>query len=138
MRLSQIKLLYQNQHAIAFLLPELKIQRDLGLISGSDLNDIKNMQSINDHAIMGLMYNLKLDEAATQKVLAINTLLKVFYADFMQGKRQVKAKFGQSNENIQDFAQRFSPAAGWDRFGAAEWELMTKQALGNAPSRDEL
>ena len=130
LRLSQIKVLYQNQAAIEYLSDQFDT---LGQVAGSAtkivaLQDIQSYKLATNDAIFELSLGRLLSERDSKDIVSINKALRAYYSSIMDGEMAAKARFGQIAGEQTAFEKRFMPAVGWDKFGDAEWDIMTSKA----------
>lgn len=131
LRLSQIKILYQNQAALEFVSGEIEpgiaMNDDNAIAMKKDLDFFK---LATDNAIVELSYKTILQEPASTEMLEINKALRLSYSGFAQGKQAFKAMMGDSAGENTPFEKRFMPAVGWKNLGDSEWDKMMSKALG--------
>ncbi|MBW6505182.1 MAG: hypothetical protein K0B00_00370 [Rhodobacteraceae bacterium] len=130
LRKSQIKILYQNQCAVEFLMGvhqtflEAKMTND-----ATALSELVALKGFVNDAIISLTYKTCLEDPASAQLLQINNILKLNYAAINEGQRLSRAQFGMPSGDLVDFAKRFAPAAGWELLSDNEWDGMVHRAL---------
>lgn len=132
LRKSQIKILYQNQCAIEYLIGEHKLFLEMKLANDtSTLDGLSSLRELVNSAITALTYQTCLEDPASSQLLQINNILKANYAALNDGQRLFRAQFGKPSGDLVDFATRFAPAAGWDRLSDTEWDGMVHKAFAD-------
>lgn len=130
LRLSQIKILYQNFHAIDDLLPQFETMREAGISSDeSVISALLAFREIVEDGISELRWSTVLTERQSQELLQVNSQLKMLYSSVYEGKRAARAAFGGTAGDLQAFADRYKPACGWERFSDNEWDALVSKAL---------
>jgi len=111
MRFSQIKILYQNLFATAFL---IKVSED----EAAEAETLENLRAIQTRTrafISEIPDDDFLNDAASETLFADNRTLKKTYAGIAAEPKTAGAK------GATDFAEKFKPAAGWKAFSDADW-----------------
>jgi hypothetical protein len=129
LRLSQLRILYQNQLAIADINATIIQFEGLFLASKDDFREMIEFESVNDDAIIQLSYRHVLDDNDSNRILAVNTLLKGLYASFLEGTHRARGLLNEKADDMLDFATKFRPKGGWENFGEEEWSSMLKGSL---------
>jgi len=123
LRLSQIKILYQNRLAIEYLRETFIVAQSAGLESGSDLLiGLNDFELYVDDAILELSWNTILSDEQSLQLAQINGALRNLYSGVMEGKRRARAASGGDATGIEKFENRFAPAVGWSKFSDTEWD----------------
>lgn len=130
LRLSQIKILYQNQSAIEFVEGKVEIGAKMGSPEAARMvQDLDVFRLITNNAIADLCWQDKLDDAASSEMLQVNRALREAYAGMIHGQQSFRAQFGETAGENTAFEKRFIPAVGWKSFGETEWDKMVSKAL---------
>lgn len=129
LRRSQIKLLYQNQHAADYLHTEQRTFLSAGLAGPEMIEDLQMMQALVSREIITLTSRDLLTDEEVSVQMQVNAALKNLYASTVEGRRRKRALTGEASGDLVPFASRFSPASGWDQISDAEWDRMISRAL---------
>ena len=135
LRLSQIKILFQNQTAIEFARDELEAgiaMNDQRAISMT--RELDYLQLSNNDWIVQLSFRNIVPDPASAEMFQVNKAMRNTYAGLMQGKQAFRAQMGQAAGENTPFEKRFMPASGWKNFGDSEWDQMLRKALTSRES----
>lgn len=132
LRLSQTKMLYQNQKAVTYLLDYFSPMIEAG-IPGADtsLGALNDAAILTESAILTLTYEPTLDERQSQELAMVNNMLKTFYAQITEARTALE-KLGGTQKRMPPFAERFKPERGWDAFSDREWDELVSWAADGA------
>jgi hypothetical protein len=134
LRRSQIKILYQNQVAVEYLLADFANMKGSGMEPDREvIETLELFEQYTDDCIIELSWKTCLHEATAPQLLQINNGLKNIYNGMLEGKRLFRASVGQPAGDLVQFTDRFAPAAGWDRLSETEWDGMISKALSRLP-----
>lgn len=134
LRISQIKVLFQNEAATEFL-----IQVAEGFLNSGVSDDRQNLNALfrirnqTDDYVLELIAGGCIDERETQNLLTLNNVLKLLYLADLEGKKMYRSALGQPAGDLVDFAARFSPARGWSAMSDSEWDGMVARTLSRLP-----
>lgn len=130
LRLSQIKILYQNQAALEFIgqemAPGAAINSDEAVAMSRDLDLFR---LLTENAIVDLSIGTILPDEASKEMFQINKDLRYIYSGLSQGKQAFKVMMRSSAGESTPFEKRFMPAVGWEKFDDHEWDQMIFRAL---------
>jgi hypothetical protein len=131
LRASQVRILYQNQAAIEYLMNQLELTAKLGIDSTSEIaTSLRFFDDVVANGIVDLTVATCLSDERSGEQLQINSALKNLYAGDQEGRRRARVTFGEASGDLVDFATRFRPAGGWDALSDREWDKMVSKALG--------
>jgi hypothetical protein len=134
LRRSQIKILYQNQVAAEYLSAEFNNMKGSGMEPDQSMTEALEMfVQMTDDCIIELTWKTCLPEAVSAQLLQVNNGLKNVYGGMLEGKRMFRATMGLAAGDLVQFADRFAPAAGWDRLSENEWDNMVRKAVSRLP-----
>jgi len=133
LRLSQIKILYQNQKAINFVKQEIGPGVEMGNSEAVRMaEDLEFFRLATGNHIIELSYTTILADPASSEMLQVNKALRVAYSGLLKGKQAIKAMMRDSAGENTPFETRFMPAVGWKQLGDSEWDAMLSEALENS------
>lgn len=129
LRLSQIKILYQNQAAARFVYEEIAAGITMQISEAIPMKqELEYFRLLTDNAIVELTYRSVLQDQDSTTMLQFNRSLRASYSGLAQGKQALKAMMSDVAGENTPFEKRFMPAVGWDNFGENEWSKMVSQA----------
>lgn len=128
LRLSQIKIAYQNTYAIAWLLPQYIDFLAMGNLEADEaVATLGSFQAYVDDMILQLTWKNVLPDSESMTLLEINNGLKSMYSGMTEGKRLARASLGKPKDDLVLFSDRFSPASGWSNFSENEWDILVSE-----------
>ena len=134
LRKSQIKILFQNQAAVDYLLDRLGMMKGSGMEPDRETLEALHMfQEFTDGCVVQLTWDTCLPDDQTPQLLLVNNGLKSVYGGMLEGSRAFRASMGFPSGDLVPFANRFSPAAGWEQLSDSEWDNMVSKALSRLP-----
>lgn len=130
LRLSQIRILYQNDAALDFLQFEFDTLDKLGLLTNKEIpQSLIAFRGVVDDLLITLTYSDVLSDSDSARLLQINNVLKDLYTNYLEGKRAFRKITGGANDGLMNFADRFMPAGGWKNFSDKEWDRIVSGAV---------
>lgn len=132
LRGSQIRMLYQNQKALVFLLDYVSPMVEVKM-PGADsyLSALQDAASLTETAILRLTYQANLDDQNSSELLLVNNMLKNFYAEIVAA-RTALVRLGDTRGPISPFAEMFKLPRGWETLSDRDWDDLVTWAMDGA------
>ena len=134
LRVSQIKIIYQNRLALEFLQDTFKVAQSAGFSNDPELlAGLADFELCLGDAILELSWKTILPENRSAELFQMNRALRNLYSGVMEGKRRARSMTGGDSTGIEKFENRFAPAAGWSKFSEREFDLLLRKADARQP-----
>ncbi len=136
LRKSQIKIIYQNTHAISWLLAQYEDYAKMGHTNSNEMIELLELfRGYTDDCIVRLSWQTFLPESESPNLLQVNNSLKFLYAGYYEGMKVFRTQFGKPIGDLIAFADRFSPSCGWKRFSDREWDDVVHETIARLPKQ---